>query len=290
MADRYPLVYNPSANQLQELQTGDSLNLGGSTLSNTVFSGIITATAFSGSGAGLTGVTANETSTLDNILTRGSSSSQAMSVGSFTADSVTSNGSISAVSATFSGNVSIAGTLTYEDVINVDSVGIATARVGLKVLAGGINVTGVSTFNDNVVLGDSDNLYFGADNDLQISHDGANSTILNTTGELIVRDDTRIRVRTDQFVLNSGDNAENILYAAKDAGVELYFDGDKKLETYAGGIKVGTGITMHGLNGNIGAAGSVTAYEFYGDGSNLTGVAAAGSGGGALDITSCLFI
>ena len=40
---------------------------------------------------------------------------------------------------------------------------------------------------------------------------------------------------------------------------------------------------MHGLNGNIGAAGSVTAYEFYGDGSNLTG-AAAGSGGGALDI------
>ena len=68
MADRYPLVYNPSANQLQELQSGDSLNLGGSTLSNTVFSGIITATAFSGSGAGLTGVTANETSTLDNIL------------------------------------------------------------------------------------------------------------------------------------------------------------------------------------------------------------------------------
>ena len=28
MADRYPLVYNPSANQLQELQSGDSLDLG----------------------------------------------------------------------------------------------------------------------------------------------------------------------------------------------------------------------------------------------------------------------
>ena len=32
---------------------------------------------------------------------------------------------------TFTGNVSIAGTLTYQDVTNVDSVGIATAEVGL---------------------------------------------------------------------------------------------------------------------------------------------------------------
>ena len=43
-------------------------------------------------------------------------------------------------------HVSIAGTLTYQDVTNVDSVGIATARTGLRVLAGGINVVGVSTF------------------------------------------------------------------------------------------------------------------------------------------------
>mgnify|MGYP003119966076 CR=1 FL=1 len=37
---------------------------------------------------------------------------------------------------TFSGNVSIAGTLTYEDVTNVDSVGLITARSGIKVGAG----------------------------------------------------------------------------------------------------------------------------------------------------------
>ena len=48
MADRYPLVYNPSANQLQELQSGDSLDLGGGNLKNAVFSGILTATGFSG--------------------------------------------------------------------------------------------------------------------------------------------------------------------------------------------------------------------------------------------------
>ena len=47
--------------------------------------------------------------------------------------------------ANFGGNVSIAGTLTYEDVTNVDSVGILTARSGLKVLAGGADIVGVVT-------------------------------------------------------------------------------------------------------------------------------------------------
>jgi len=38
--------------------------------------------------------------------------------------------------AKFNGNVSIGGTLTYEDVINVDSVGIVTARAGIRVTGG----------------------------------------------------------------------------------------------------------------------------------------------------------
>ena len=38
--------------------------------------------------------------------------------------------------ATFSGNVSIGGTLTYEDVTNVDSVGLLTARSGIRVTGG----------------------------------------------------------------------------------------------------------------------------------------------------------
>ena len=44
--------------------------------------------------------------------------------------------SISAVNGTFSGNVSVAGTLTYEDVTNIDSIGIVTARSGIRVGAG----------------------------------------------------------------------------------------------------------------------------------------------------------
>ena len=42
-------------------------------------------------------------------------------------------GFITATSASFSGNISVAGTITYDDVTNVDSVGLITARSGLHV-------------------------------------------------------------------------------------------------------------------------------------------------------------
>jgi len=80
--------------------------------------GVITATSFVGDGSGLTGV-----ANTDFI------------VGT----------SITMTSGTFTGNVSIAGTLTYEDVTNVDSIGIITARSGIDVLAGGISAVGVIT-------------------------------------------------------------------------------------------------------------------------------------------------
>ena len=41
----------------------------------------------------------------------------------------------------FTGNVSVGGTLTYDDVTNVDSVGIITAQSGIEVTGGGINVS-----------------------------------------------------------------------------------------------------------------------------------------------------
>ena len=52
----------------------------------------------------------------------------------------------------FPGDVGIAGTLTYEDVTNVDSIGVITARSGIDVTGGtitgdGSNLTGVSGFS-----------------------------------------------------------------------------------------------------------------------------------------------
>ena len=45
-------------------------------------------------------------------------------------------GNISGTTGSFTGNVSVGGTLTYDDVTNVDSIGIITARSGIKVGAG----------------------------------------------------------------------------------------------------------------------------------------------------------
>ena len=54
---------------------------------------------------------------------------------------LTSISNMVANTGTFSGAVSIGGTLTYEDVTNIDAVGLITARTGVKVLAGGVDVT-----------------------------------------------------------------------------------------------------------------------------------------------------
>ena len=64
-------------------------------------------------------------------------------------------GILTASSANFTGNVSIGGTLTYEDVTNVDAIGLVTARNGIHVLANGIDVVGVSTFDDKVGIGNT---------------------------------------------------------------------------------------------------------------------------------------
>ncbi len=91
--------------------------------------GIVTATSFSGSGANLTGTPASSLIGTPNI-----------TVGTIGAGNITSSGTVTAVTGSFTGNVSIGGTLTYDDVSNVDSVGLITARNGINVTAG------VSTF------------------------------------------------------------------------------------------------------------------------------------------------
>jgi len=70
--------------------------------------------------------------------------------------------------ATFASDVSIGGTLTYEDVTNIDSVGLITARSGVRITNGGLVVTaGVSTFGG--ILTTTSDVYVGGD--LYISDD-----------------------------------------------------------------------------------------------------------------------
>jgi hypothetical protein len=59
------------------------------------------------------------------------------------------SGSIIKDSVSLSGNVSVGGTLTYQDVTNVDALGIGTFRTGIKVLAGQVDV------GNNIKLGNA---------------------------------------------------------------------------------------------------------------------------------------
>ena len=74
-------------------------------------------------------------------------------------------GNISATKADYSGNVTIGGTLTYEDVTNIDSVGLVTARNGIEIGArpgvaasisvdGNMIVSGISTFGGAINVSD----------------------------------------------------------------------------------------------------------------------------------------
>ena len=54
--------------------------------------------------------------------------------------------------ATFNNQVSIAGTLTYEDVTNVDSTGIVTAKSGVVVSGGDLKVGSVFIVGQQVLL------------------------------------------------------------------------------------------------------------------------------------------
>ena len=94
-----------------------------------VVTGVASATSFSGNLTGNASGTAGGLSGTPNIVI----------------------GSVTGTTGAFSGNVSVGGTLTYEDVANVDSVGIVTARTGVRVNTGGIVVTaGISTLGAGV--------------------------------------------------------------------------------------------------------------------------------------------
>jgi len=122
-------------------------------------------------------------------------------------------GVVTATTGSFSGNVSIGGTLTYEDVTNVDSVGLVTARTGVRVLAGGVdisggglNITGVTTATGNV-LPDADATYNlgGTSNrwaniysaDLQLSNEGSANDVDGTWGQYTIQEGEH-----DLFLIN----------------------------------------------------------------------------------------
>ena len=169
---------------------------------NTNTTGIVTAASFSGDGSALVGL-ANTDYVVSVATTTGNLTvSAAATIGGVvnidaTTDSTsTSTGALIvdgglgvAKNVYIGAGLSVAGTLTYEDVTNVDSVGLITAKSGVNVSGGQVTIgtgitmgiAGVATFSgtSDIHLLDAVRLYAGDGSDLSFYHDGGNSTILN---------------------------------------------------------------------------------------------------------------
>ena len=139
--------------------------------------GVVSATSFFGDGSNLSGITAGATLSAGSgdqrvvvtSLTSGTmtaaatdaeltynSNTNTLSATTFSgslAGDVTGN--VTGTAATFSGNVSVGGVLTYQDVTNVDSIGVVTARSGVSIGAGqsvGSNSGTVTYYGDGQYL------------------------------------------------------------------------------------------------------------------------------------------
>ena len=146
---------------------------------------------------------------------------------------------VSGAAATFTGNVTIGGTLTYEDVTNIDSVGLITARNGI-VVGSGITLSK-----------DGDGFFTGIVTATQYYGDG--STLSNVTSTTINNNGTS-RIVTGSSIANTLNAKSNLIF-------------DNTL------FQVGSGITIS-KSGDIFATGVVTATSYAGDGSQLTGLQA----------------
>ena len=103
------------------------------------------------------------------------------------------------------GNVSIAGTLTYEDVTNIDSIGIVTARSGIEIGTG----TSISSPSNNVLtLGTNDEERLRLTSDGKIGfndcvyHGTAESTLTTTSPTAIHHDLSTSQYRTVEYVIS----------------------------------------------------------------------------------------
>ena len=178
-------------------------------------------------------------------------------------------------------NLNLTGVLTYEDVTNVDSIGVITARKGivssgvvtasafhgdgsqltgidataLKDTGGNVKIqanasgavhSGISTFNE-IKLSDTNKVVFGTDSDLEIFHSSGANYIKTTSAQNLV----------------FGTNVTNRIILQSDGHLRPVVD-----STYDLGL---TGTRFR----------NIYADTYYGDGANLTNLPAGAPVGGA---------
>ncbi len=98
-----------------------------------------------------------------------------------------------------------------------------------------LNVSGVSTFQSHVNLGDDDELRFGANNDFKIVHDPNDCRFENSNGDIKFKN-------TGDYFFFDEDGGETLASFINDGSCNLFFNGSRKIQTNSTGVNV-LGIT-----------------------------------------------
>jgi hypothetical protein len=180
--------------------------------------------------------------------------------------------------AVFTGNVSVAGTVTYDDVTNVDSIGVITARqdviIQRNLFVSGITTLGASNGIGTVTIGIGNTALHVNGNARvtgilsigqgTVTIDGNNNTI--TAGEVTITGSSI--TLGDNVVINAGatgiNSAPNVLYVAKDGddthtGTSI----DNAKLTIAGAVSIAqSGTTIKVLSGSYNENNPITVPPF----------------------------
>ena len=259
-----------SVDTLNFIGTGNTFALSGGTIDVSISGGGAGAGGTWSNYDGVTGVTTTKKVKIQNNLeVTGVTTSTGGFVGALTGNATGITGTpditvrnITGVAATFT------GVLTYEDVTNVDSVGIVTARGGFEIGASGVGGTITSVGNAEFVgfvtaksglrvpggAGVANRIELGNSQEFTVQYNTSSTRGLISAASNSID----IQATTIKLLPNVGENG---VIVNQNGSVDLYHDNVLKLST------AGTGVTV---------TGRVDATSFAGDGSALTNLPAAG--------------
>ena len=145
------------------------------------------------------------------------------------------------------GGVSIGGTLTYDDVTNIDSIGLVTARSGIQIKSNGLDVVGISTFSSHLLPLTNEGGNIGESASLRWNEVYAKEFFGTFKGTIDPGTPTLSIASSLTDLLGVYDD-ENVLFP-KDAGADkiMFWDESATKATY---LSIGDGLEIDGTDLN----------------------------------------
>ena len=232
--------------------------------------GSLTATSFHGSATGLTNIPAGQ---LTGVLPTIDGSNLINVTASGTGVNVLNNQNTLGVAGTFDFSSGInanfgvgISTISIDPNLQLTTANVTGVVTANSFVGNGSGLTGISTFTNDIFLGDANKINLGADNDLQIYHGGSlnnHAYVTSTNGNLYLTSGSNGAVHL------RGYNKTNVI--VQSSSVQLFYDTSLKLET------TGIGVTVYGTTETqqLNVSGVATATSFSGSGAGLTSIPAA---------------